>query len=110
MPANQKILQIHMYLQDFCLELVVRIELTTCSLRMSCSAIEPHQRLGELKLLCYYTKKKQARQYPIPGFRKMNAGEAKQQPGPCKMPDCEDIHFKIFLFFYDSGFALPPAV
>lgn len=28
----------------FVLELVVRIELTTCSLRMSCSAIEPHQR------------------------------------------------------------------
>ena len=27
------------------LELVVRIELTTCSLRMSCSAIEPHQRI-----------------------------------------------------------------
>ncbi len=25
------------------MELMVRIELTTCSLRMSCSAIEPHQ-------------------------------------------------------------------
>ena len=27
------------------MELVVRIELTTCSLRMSCSAIEPHQQI-----------------------------------------------------------------
>lgn len=38
-PANT-----HVY-RLFLLELVVRIELTTCSLRMSCSAIEPHQHL-----------------------------------------------------------------
>ena len=31
------------YTRDCGVELVVRIELTTCSLRMSCSAIEPHQ-------------------------------------------------------------------
>lgn len=34
-----------MFTGFFILELVVRIELTTCSLRMSCSAIEPHQHL-----------------------------------------------------------------
>ena len=28
------------------LELMVRIELTTCSLRVNCSAIEPHQHIA----------------------------------------------------------------
>ena len=42
------------------LELVTRIELATCSLRMSCSAIEPHQHI----ILCesYYTSYKNKNQ------------------------------------------------
>ena len=37
------------------LELMVRIELTTCSLRVNCSAIEPHQHIGFCNV-DYYTE------------------------------------------------------
>ena len=67
------------------MELVVRIELTTCSLRMSCSAIEPHQQgdeivrwepeqTGRSALLpltdCYYTIKLGENQEEISDFMK----------------------------------------
>ena len=67
------------------MELVVRIELTTCSLRMSCSAIEPHQQGVKLSggrrggpdepaLLpltdCYYTIKLGENQEEISVFTK----------------------------------------
>ncbi len=42
----KKPVDMHIY-RLFALELVVGIEPTTCSLRMSCSAIEPHKHIEE---------------------------------------------------------------